>query len=443
VADAATKTFLFLQGPHGPYFAMLADALRARGHVALRININGGDKVDWPGEATDYRGTFRNWPLFFDDFVVEHGVTDLILFGDCRPYHSSAHGMARLRQLRVHVVEEGYIRPDFLTLQDDGVNGNSTLPLDPQWYLDEARRLPPVEAEFPSVPSTFQARARNTVRNGLAALLMRPIFPHYHTHRPHSFVLESAGWAYKLLMRKRRAEQSARQWEKVRDKPYFALPLQLNSDYQIRIHSPFGDMRAALRFVVKSFARHAPGHVCLVVKRHPLDPGLVHWSRLTRRLAARYGVSDRVYYLEEWDIAEVVSKAIGVVTVNSTVGTLALNEAKPVTVLGHAVYKVPGVVNTASLDDFWATPGEMDRALYSAFRRVLMDRCLIHGGLLSEQGLALLVDNAVDRLVADRAEDRLKAEGERIGTERPSSPPQLVKRRRPASRSDLLSPYLS
>ena len=64
------KTFLFLQGPHGPYFAMLADALRVRGHRALRININGGDKVDWPGEATDYRGTFRNWPLFFDDFVV-------------------------------------------------------------------------------------------------------------------------------------------------------------------------------------------------------------------------------------------------------------------------------------------------------------------------------------------------------------------------------------
>ena len=84
MADVPTKTFLFLQGPHGPYFAMLADALRTRGHIALRININGGDKIDWPGDATDYRGTFRNWPLFFDDFVVNHGVTDLILYGDCR-----------------------------------------------------------------------------------------------------------------------------------------------------------------------------------------------------------------------------------------------------------------------------------------------------------------------------------------------------------------------
>ncbi|BBF71432.1 MULTISPECIES: capsule biosynthesis protein [Sphingomonadaceae] len=402
MTDASIRTFLFLQGPHGPYFAMLADALRARGHSALRININGGDKVDWPGDASDYRGTFRNWPLFFDDFIVNHGVTDLILYGDCRPYHASAHGMARLRSVRVHVVEEGYIRPDFLTLQDDGVNGNSTLPLDPQWYLDEARKLDRAEVTFPPVPSTFHARARNTMRNGMASALMRPLFPYYRTHRPHSFIMESVAWTYKLLVGKHDAAKSLKEWEKVRGRPYFALPLQLNSDYQIRIHSPFGDMRAALRFVLKSFARHAPDDVALVVKRHPLDPGLVSWSRLTRRLAAKYGIGDRVFYLEEGDIAELVRNAEGVVTVNSTVGTLALNEGKPVTVLGHAVYKVPGIVNTGPLDAFWATPGKMDHDLYSAFRRVLMDRCLIHGGLLSEEGLTLLVDNAVRRLAGKR-----------------------------------------
>lgn len=402
MADAAAKTFLFLQGPHGPYFAMLAQALRDRGHRAVRININGGDKVDWPGDATDYRGTFRNWPLFFDDFVVNHGVTDLILYGDCRPYHTSAHGMARLRGLRVHVVEEGYIRPDFLTLQDDGVNGNSTLPLDPQWYLDQARLLPDANDALPQVPSTFQARARNTMRNGLASAMMRPYFPFYRTHRPHSFLMESVAWCRKLLMKNGDTERSHAAWTAIKDKPYFALPLQLNSDYQIRIHSPFGNMRAALRFVIKSFAQHAPAHVSLVVKRHPLDPGLVAWSRLTRRLATHYGVKDRVVYLADWDIAEIVQKSLGVITVNSTVGTLALNSAKPVLVLGHAVYKVPGIVHQGRLESFWSSPQAPDMALYSAFRRVLIDRCLIRGGLLSDEGLTLLVDNAVRRLVDGR-----------------------------------------
>lgn len=402
MADVRAKTFLFLQGPHGPFFAMLADALRARGHGAVRININGGDKVDWPDEATDYRGTFRNWPLFFDDFVVQHGVTDLILYGDCRPYHASAHKMARLRGLRVHVLEEGYIRPDFMTLQEDGVNGNSTLPLDPEWYREQARTLPAEGGFEPQIPSAFRQRAVNTARNGLASAAMRPLFPFYRTHRPQSFVLEAAGWFRKLTLRKKDVRASRVEWEKVRDQRYFALPLQLDSDYQIRVHSPFGNMRAALRFVIKSFARYAPAGTALLVKRHPLDSGLVAWERLTRRLAARYGVEDRVYYLADWDIAEVVGKSLGVVTVNSTVGTLALNQAKPVMVLGHAVYKVPGVVYEGTLDEFWTKPGAPDEALYAAFRRVLIDRCLIRGGLLSDEGLSLLVSNAVERLCRDR-----------------------------------------
>jgi capsular polysaccharide export protein len=94
----------------------------------------------------------------------------------------------------------------------------------------------------------------------------------------------------------------------------------------------------------------------------------------------------------------VVERSLGVVTVNSTVGTLALNAGKPVVVLGHAVYKVPGVVHKRSLDEFWSAPGAPDAALYSAFRRVLIDRCLIRGGLLSEEGLEMLVENAVERL---------------------------------------------
>lgn len=398
VADPWQKTFLFLQGPHGPYFSMLSAALIEKGHKTRRININGGDKIDWVGDSVDYSGTFKSWPLFFDDFVVNHGVTDLILYGDCRPYHASAHGMARLRHIRVHVVEEGYIRPDFLTLQADGVNGNSTLPLDPQWYLEQADGLPDYDPHLPPVASTFRARARNTMRNALASALMRPLFPFYRTHRPHSFFIESIGWARKLITRKSALARSQRKWDVVKTRPYYALPLQLNSDYQIRLHSPFGDMRAALRFIVKSFACHAPGTINLVVKRHPLDPGLVSWERLVRKLAIRYRLTDRIFYLDDWDIGEVVGRSMGVVTVNSTVGTLALNIGKPVAVLGHAVYKVAGVVNDADLDQFWSAPQPPDFATYEAFRRVLMDRCLIRGGLLSEEGLKLLVENAVERL---------------------------------------------
>ena len=57
------RQFLFLQGPPGPFFRQLADALHARGAGTHRINLSGGDRYDWPDGATDYRGTLSAWPL--------------------------------------------------------------------------------------------------------------------------------------------------------------------------------------------------------------------------------------------------------------------------------------------------------------------------------------------------------------------------------------------
>ena len=75
----------------------LATAMRERGMKVERINICAGDRDDWPDAATNFRGRFRDWPVFFDNFLREHQITDILLFGDCRPYHVSARGVAALR----------------------------------------------------------------------------------------------------------------------------------------------------------------------------------------------------------------------------------------------------------------------------------------------------------------------------------------------------------
>ncbi|UVO52386.1 capsular biosynthesis protein [Sphingomonas sp. SUN019] len=399
----AHRTFLFLQGPHGSYFARLGGALAARGHDVHRINLSGGDQHDWPGPAVSYRGRQDSWPVFFDDYIVDHGVTDVVLFGDCRPHHSMAHGMAKLRGIRVHVLEEGYIRPDYVTLEEGGVNGHSRMPRDPAWYRAEAARLPPVPDSAP-VPSSFRRRAYETVRHLWATALYKPLYPFYKTHRPLSPFVEAVGWLLRWstrgLERRLSAVEVARAVAEKEAHPFFLAPLQLNSDYQIRVHSPFGDMRSALRLMIKSFAEAAPAHMRLLVKRHPLDAGLIPWRRITRSLAKRYGVADRVLYVGEADIAPLLPQAAGAVMVNSTVGTLALNLGIPVAVLGHAVYDVEGVVHRGPLEEFWDAPSPPDPALWAAVRRVFIDRSLVRGGFLSEEGLAMLVDNAIPRLTS-------------------------------------------
>ncbi|WP_240500137.1 capsule biosynthesis protein [Sphingomonas montana] len=391
------RVFLFLQGPPGPFFERLGTTLAAAGYGVHRINFNGGDRRSWPNGATDYRGSLDRWPRFFEDFVQANDVTDLVLFGDCRPLHSAAHGIAKLNHLRIHVFEEGYIRPDWVTLELDGVNGNSTLSKDPEWYLEAARTLPPLPT-YPGVASSFRRRAGEAVSYYTQGVLQTWRFPHYRSHREGSVIVEGLGWLRRLSGNAKARERAARILASIGERPYFVFPLQLNSDHQIRIHSPFGNMGVAMDYVIESFARAAPADSVLVIKQHPLDNGLINWRKQATASARRLGLGDRLLFLEDGDIAKIVDRAQGVVTINSTTGTLSLGVGIPTIVLGHAVYSVPGITHQGPLDGFWQAPCPPSPVIWDAFCRVLLDRCLVRGGFLSEEGLSLLIDGSVKRL---------------------------------------------
>ena len=149
---ARPPAFLFLQGPPGPLFRRLAEQMRANGFPVHRINLNGGDWLDWHDGAVDFRGRFSEWPVFLDNFLREKGITDLLLFGDCRPYHLCAHGIAAARKVRTHVLEEGYIRPDWMTLEPEGVNARSTLCFSEPSAIGDISMICPMAAAPALVP---------------------------------------------------------------------------------------------------------------------------------------------------------------------------------------------------------------------------------------------------------------------------------------------------
>lgn len=399
---APPRSFLFLQGPPGPFFAALAAGLEACGHRCHRINFNGGDWLDWRGRAQDFTGKASAWPVFLEATLLREGVTDIILFGDCRPLHADARAIADRFGITSHVFEEGYIRPDWITIERGGVNGNSMLPRDPQEYLRIATDLAPLPALQP-IPASFLQRACEAFAYFAAASLLAFRFPGYRPHRPYRATAEMAGWFVRLLMRPVARLRSALTLRRRGTRPYFVLPLQLDSDHQIRTHSPFAGMTEAIEQIVASFAAHAPADAMLVVKEHPLDNGLSGWRAVVRRIAARHGVAARTLFLEHGDIERLVGGALGVVTVNSTTGTLALATGTPVIVLGTAVYDLPGVTHQGSLDDFWVEPGRPQLEIYDAFRRVLVARCLLRGGFSSAAARAQLLPAAIERLGARHA----------------------------------------
>ncbi len=159
-------------------------------------------------------------------------------------------------------------------------------------------------------------------------------------------------------------------------------------------------MTPVITTIIESFARYAPPDTMLVVKEHPLDDGLIDWRAMVTGLAEAAGVADRIVYLELGDLNRLITDTLGVVTVNSTTGTLALATGVPVITLGTAIYDIAGLTHQDPLDTFWTDPTPPDLSLFAAFRHVLASRCLLVGSFFSEQGMQLLVRNAVNRLEA-------------------------------------------
>ena len=197
---ATDRGFLFLQGLASRFFERLGQALLARGHRVHRVNFNGGDRKFWrlPG-AVDFGAREQEWPGFLERLIVDKAISDVILFGDCRPLHRAAIAVAQSRGLRVYVVEEGYFRPGWITFEEDGVNGYSALPRDPSWYRKQARRLPPWREPL-GQEGSFRRRAIEDIIYNVASKMEARGFRHYATHRPYHQVIEHAGWLCRPTM---------------------------------------------------------------------------------------------------------------------------------------------------------------------------------------------------------------------------------------------------
>ena len=386
------RRFLFLQGLATPFFRELAKDLRDTGAVVHRVNFRMGDKFWWTGPATDYQGTLEGLPEFYQSLFLEYKFTDVLLFGDMRPVHLPVHAVAARHNARVHVFEEGYIRPNWITVEREGVNLNSPLPRDPDWYRAAAQQLPP-EPEASAIRVPIARRAMQDLAYRISSSLDPLLFPRYRTHRPRRAIFEYCGWAARYAKFPYYNQRDKRAWKRALNSggPLFLLPLQLNGDSQIMHHSSFGSVADVIRHVVDSFAVHAPQNAHLLIKNHPLDPGLDGHRKVVAQAASSAGVPDRVAFLEATNLAELFSSLAGVVLVNSTTGLSAIWRGIPVYALADPIYKMRGLTAEGSLDEFWRDRTKPDLKLYNAFRRVLLHVNHVNGDYFTSSGIRLAV----------------------------------------------------
>ena len=406
-AFRSTGRYLFLQGMATQFLTRLADALDARGHVVKRINFNAGDRLFWrlPG-AVDYRGGIADWPQFLERSLTDWHITDIVLFGAGRPLHSIAIRVAGRYGIKVHMFEEGYFRPGWITLEQ---SGGMQFPRDAAGYRLAAALLSSAPAGAP-VTDSFPARAGQDILYYVWSWLWSSRYPGYRAHcrqvglRFAQMAVdpfrEYAGWLRRLAWTPAQRRRTAAALCKLEAgaKPYYFFPLQLDYDSQIQIYSPLGNLASVLAVIIDSFARRAPKDTQLVIKEHPLDPHLTDWRALTATLARRFGVEDRIVYLVGGPLDQLACKSRGMVTVNSTSGLSALALHVPVVALARPIYDLEGLTFQHGLDRFWKEASAPDGALFDAFRRVVIDRTHINGGYFSAQAVDLAVAGSVARL---------------------------------------------
>lgn len=383
----------------GPYFRRLATELQEDLNATVtKINFNGGDAWDFSGpEAIEYRGTQQEWPAYVRQLMVEQRIDHVLLFGDLREYHRLAIAEAKDLQVGVHVFEEGYLRPDYVTIERNGVNARSMLPRGRSYYRRFARER--IERPRP-VGHIFWFAALSAVCYALAMHLRRGHFPHYRHHRDLHPLREGLRWAlrgafHKLAWKLRDRGAMAR-FAGPLSKRFFLVPLQVHNDFQVR-GSSCTSVEAFIEQVTATFAKYAPRGNHLVFKHHPLDRAYRNYSKLLRQLAEKHGLQGRVHYIADLHLPTLLHHTRGTIVLNSTVGLSSLQHSTPTIALGDSIYSLAGLSYTKGLARFLRVPGTVDRAAVSGFCAYLARKNQLGGSFYKRSHLPSLTGAATPR----------------------------------------------
>lgn len=404
----------------GPFFARLAEFLRARGSFVRKVNFNGGDWFYYPFGADAYTGRHEDLDDWLEHYFRRHQFDAVVIFGQSRPVHAVARNVAARLGIKVYVFEEGYIRPDYVTLEEGGVNAYSRVPRDSAAYDD----LPSAPVRTPQpTDQSFWRMAVYAMGYSFWFWALQGLFRHHRYHRPLNPWVEAACWVRggvrKLVYLRRQSGLLPVLTSPERSHRWYLLPLQVHNDSQISHHSAFDCMEEVIRRVMTSFARNAPADHWLVIKHHPMDRAYRDYSGCIRACAKELGLGERVLYVHDLHLPTLLKHTRGVVTVNSTTGLQALYHRVPVKTLGDCFYDVPGLVHQGELDGFWKNPGPVDVDLYRRFREYLIRHTQLN---ISFYGKTPAFEQPLPRLVMQPELDVDTLESQPVAAEVPHLP---------------------
>ena len=206
---------------------------------------------------------------------------------------------------------------------------------------------------------------------------------HYQHHRPMN-CMEIFRWMrgiYRYFWYKLKEKYIQEYLTDHLNKKFYLVPLQVHNDAQIVNYSDYKCVEDFIEEVIYSFAQNAATDMSLVIKHHPQDRAYKDYTKQIACLVDQLKLNGRVYYIHDQHLPSLLSSALGVIVINSTVGLSSLFHNTLVKTMGMAVYNIDGLTYQGCLDTFFSACKQdtIDRVLYQKFIHYLISNTQING----------------------------------------------------------------
>ncbi|MBR3481840.1 MAG: capsule polysaccharide modification protein [Neisseriaceae bacterium] len=387
-----SQNILLLQGPMSGFFLQFSKWLSKYRKTVYKINFNGGDEYYYPESNPNtfaFTDRMDNFGNFLSDFIEKNNIDSIVCFGDTRPMHKMAKQVSLEKNLHFWAMEEGYFRPFFITIEKDGCNYFSPIPLNAAFFQAAFDNLKEKEYQLPKgyFKPFWGGRLKGLFYTWYGNQ-KRSKYLYYRHHRDYKMLETIRPWLTGFLRRlKYRGKDKSLMRKIIHNKisNFYILPLQLFDDAQISVHSDFASVEDFLLQMLQSFANYAPPDLNLMVKHHPFD---IYFKDYTKQIndfiKKNPHCKGRVFYIHDMPMPVLLRKGRAMVVLNSTSGVSALVHHLPVKAMGRANYNIAGLTDQNSLADFWKNPKKPDAELFNAFRQYHMNVTQVVGNFYSK-----------------------------------------------------------
>jgi capsular polysaccharide export protein len=395
------RRLLFIGAPFGSFFRKLAKELELNNSVVWRACFTGGDVL---GTASHNRVMFQKsneeWPAFITEFMKSNHIDGIVAFNGALPRNVEALECAQKLGISRYVLENGYLRPHWVTLERDGVNGHSPLPRDPAYYESKDT----INRSYTAFHFRMRPHVVSTIKYFIVSVALSPFIKFDKFFYGTSVWKQARGYVREYYWRLTHNEDDT--IERIKKLNHattkvFSFLLQKPGDSQLVVYSKHGNNNGFVKDVIESFCKKAPRSSILIIKQHPFDYGVEKTPKMVRALIRDLQLEDRVFFLRKTSIDIVLEQTDGMVTINSTGGLAAIDNGLPVICLGTAFYDMKGLTFQEGLDRFWTECEAPDADCVSKFISYLKGTSQLNGGFYTTEATNILLPQLVDMLLKD------------------------------------------